>query len=118
MFTCLCYLVLSVASQHIDPHGMNQFNPGVGIEYNGYAVGEYRNSYDRTSVYAAKSLQYGHVGVFAGAVSGYPSRFGKLNPMLAPYLTFGDKYAVNIAIVPNPMQWNQTAIALQLKVQL
>ena len=120
MFTCLCYLVLSVASQHIDPHGMNQFNPGVGVEYNGYAVGEYRNSLDRTSVYAAKMIQSGHVGVFAGAITGYPSMFGKtgLNPMLAPYVTFGDKYAVNIAIVPSPFRWNETAVAIQLKVSL
>ena len=119
MVSCVCYLTLSVASQHLDPHGMNQYNPGVGIEANGWAVGEYRNSLDRTSVYAGKMLSAGHFGVLAGAVSGYQFRQFHVVPLLAPYATYSvGRVGVNLALLPSPIKWNETALALQIKLAL
>jgi hypothetical protein len=114
--SCVCYAVLSLASQHLDPHGMNQHNPGVGIEASGWAVGEYRNSLDRTSVYAGKMLSAGHFGVLAGAVSGYQWRDMKVVPLLSPYATVSvGRFGVNLALVPSPLKWSETAVALQVK---
>jgi hypothetical protein len=114
--TCTCYIVMSLASQHIDPQGMNQRNPGIGIEANGYAVGEYRNSLDRTSVYAGKMLSAGHFGVLAGAVSGYQFRQFHVVPLISPYATYSvGRFGVNLALVPSPIKWNETAVAVQVK---
>jgi hypothetical protein len=98
---------------------MNQYNPGIGLEANTWAVGEYRNSLDRTSVYAGKMLSEGHFGVLAGAVSGYQFRQFHVVPLLAPYATATvGRFGVNLAVLPSPIKWNETALALQIKVRI
>jgi hypothetical protein len=117
---CACWLTLSIASVHIDPKGMNQFNPGIGVETHGWAAGEYRNSLGRTSVYAGKQLQAAHLGVLLGAVSGYPTFAGHaaVVPLIAPYATYSiGRVGVNVALIPSPLRWNETALALQIKIK-
>ena len=121
---CTCWAVLSVASLHADPQGLNQTNPGVGIEVNRWHVGEYRNSIDRTSVYAGREIFAGdgaiRAGVLVGAVSGYRRIGGSpVLPLVAPFVSWeGRRFGVNVALLPNPIQWNESALALQVKVRL
>jgi len=89
------------------------------MEVAGYAAGWYRNSLDRTSVYGGKMLSTGHFGVLAGAVSGYQWHNVKVVPLLSPYATYSyGRFGFNLAIVPSPLKWSESALALQLKFQL
>ena len=123
IISCLCYLVMSVASQHLGATGLNQTNPGIGVEFNHYHVGEYRNSLSRTSVYAGKDWETGgavKIGVLAGAVTGYNRLAGSsVLPLLAPFVSveYG-RFGANVALLPNPIQWNQSALALQIKIKV
>jgi len=73
--TCICWLTVSTASLHFDSNGLNQYNPGIGIEVNGWVAGEYRNSLDRPSAYIGRAFsaarQAWRGGVTLGAVTGY-----------------------------------------------
>ena len=117
---CACYLVLSIASQHLGATGLNQSNPGVGIEVNSWHVGEYRNSLKRTSVYAGKDWETAgtvKAGVLVGAVSGYNHLAGSaILPLVAPFIAVEHgRFGANLALLPNPIQWNESALALQVK---
>lgn len=64
----------------------------------GLTVGAFRNSYRRTSVYAAYSLQGDVFGIAAGVASGY----GKPRLMVMPSarLRLGDGFALRVGYVP------------------
>ena len=121
---CACWLAVSVASLHADAHGMNQFNPGMGVEVGAWHAGEYRNSLDRTSVYLGREFAAGNgpirAGLLLGAVSGYRRIGGSpVLPLVAPFVSWeGRRFGVNVALLPNPIQWNESALALQVKVRL
>jgi hypothetical protein len=76
--TCTCWLVLTLGSQHVDNSGLNTSNLGVGVEVDGWGIGEYANSIHRTSVYAGKefAVQQGSLkaGFMVGGVTGYQRR--------------------------------------------
>ena len=123
LLTCTCYIVMSLASQHLGATGLNQINPGLGVEANGYHLGEYRNSLRRTSWYAGRDWSTEgtvKVGVLAGAVTGYEKLAGSsVLPLVAPFISVeAGRFGANVALLPNPIQWNQSAVALQIKVKL
>ena len=135
LLSCTCYLVMTLASQHINPSGLNQTNPGIGIEYNRWVAGEYYNSFHRHSTYFGREVgvdrAHWHVGVMVGAITGYQRRAGDqnddhygnspgwLSPAVAPYISYTyDRVGVNITFIPNPTDWQQSAFGLQLKYQV
>ena len=123
LITCTCYIVMSLGSQHLGDHNLNQRNPGIGVEVNHWHAGEYRNSLDRTSVYVGRDWETSgavKAGVLAGAVSGYNRLAGSpVLPLIAPYISaeYG-RVGINVALLPNPIQWNESAVALQVKIRL
>ena len=48
---------VTLASQHLGAKGVNQFNPGIGVETKHFAIGEYDNSLNRTSFYGGYKLE-------------------------------------------------------------
>ena len=123
LLTCTCYIVMSLASQHLGATGMNQTNPGIGVEANSYHLGEYRNSLRRTSFYAGRDWSTDgavKAGVLVGAVTGYNRVAGSpVLPLVAPFISveYG-RLGINVALLPNPIQVNESAVALQIKVRL
>jgi len=119
------WLVATVASLHADPAGMRQYNPGLGVEVGHWAAGEYVNSLDRKTWYGGyKWFINGdpswRIGLLAGAATGYNPIHGlHVLPVPVPMLSYeGRQLGANLALLPNPLQWNESAIALQLKVRL
>ena len=84
-------LILGVhlASTHLntDNTGLNNANVGVYGECDGWTAGVYRNSYRRTSLYAAHTWHWGPFALTAGAVTGYGGAWMK--PLIAPSVTIG-----------------------------
>src|SRR5271169_2045808 len=101
--TCTCWLVLTTVSQHVDPAGMRQYNPGVGIEANGWAVGEYVNSLDRKTWYGGykwnfkegSRWKFGLMGAFA---TGYNPIHGlHVLPIPVPVMAYeGQHFGANV----------------------
>jgi hypothetical protein len=62
-----------LASVHVPSEPWQQnFNPGVyAMTDDGWTAGVYRNTIDRTSVYAGKAFTYGPFSLVVGVVSGY-----------------------------------------------
>uniref|UniRef100_E6PSH1 Uncharacterized protein n=1 Tax=mine drainage metagenome TaxID=410659 RepID=E6PSH1_9ZZZZ len=114
---------------------LNQDNPGLGVEYHcarnaGLAVGFYKNSYSRTSVYALATYTPLHIALPAGfsvaaggafgAISGYTSAETPDRPLMAAaLLEVRDQagYGINLVAVPNAGQ-SAGFIGLQLVVPL
>ena len=85
---------IHLASKHINASGLNEVNPGIGLEYNNYIVGIYKNSLRKPSVYAVRAFSFNpYTGIKYGVVTGY----GRLSPMLAGYLRMGH---VEIIAIP------------------
>jgi hypothetical protein len=101
-------------------HCHNTFTPGVGLELGNTALGVYSNSNCRWSAYAAQAwtpLRYGplRAGVIGGLVSGYSA------PML-PVAAFiasleGQKYGVNLLLIPPPGGSGEGVTWVQFKVR-
>lgn len=71
--------------------GMNDRNPGLYLEHNGYTIGGYRNSINRDSYYAGYTIstqhRFGEFSLTMGAVTGYEK---DPMPMIAPSIKLGN----------------------------
>ncbi len=97
-------------SNHIGRPGVyNEQNEGRGYrDENGFAVGSYRNSLGKNSVYVGKELRKGlasgrfgnlDIGLSAGLVTGYPQ--APVVPMVQPQLVWHGKDAeLALGLVP------------------
>lgn len=115
-------------SYHFDrDRGFNEKNFGIGLEYEfnkdwSLAVGQYKNSIDRTSHYAAVAYTPFHAGNFsfgaaAGTVDGYYFRNGGFIPMAMPMATYETKhFGVNALYVPK-MKDISSVVGVQFKVK-
>jgi len=66
-------------SIHAPQHSQNNTNPGLYLAHNGWEIGAYRNSWERTTVYAGYEFnlmdnQYGELGIQIGAGTGYQEK--------------------------------------------
>lgn len=116
----------TVTSYHFDRSAdFNEKNPGLGLEVQhgpGRIVGGiYRNSIDRTSVYAgyawAPQIAAGvRAGAVGGVVTGY--RISPV-PLIAPVLMLeGRKAGVNFIFVPDVLKEAPGMVGVQLKWRL
>ena len=116
--SCTCWVVLTIASQHIESQGMNQSNPGIGVEANGYIAGIYRNSDYRNSVYVGRDWLpivdgHLHAGLAYGAITGYRMAVA---PLVAGRITYENgNFGVNLNVMPDPFWIKHSALGLQLK---
>ena len=83
---------MDVGTRHFFTRSLNEFNPGVYVDYKGVIVGTYYNSYNKQSFFAAKDFNWHNVDVSVGVVSGYQNRCitfckGALAPMILPSFT-------------------------------
>lgn len=116
----------TLLSGFVSHHFRGEFceqNHGVGIrldsgEWAGWAVGAYRNSLCRTSVYAAKEWTRPlvgplHGGIILGAATGYK---WAVAPVLLPELVFRHS-PVEIALVLQPINLRESPafVALQFR---
>ena len=120
-----CKLGVSLGSKHFVEGNFNENNPGVNLacgpkRENYYALsGVYRNSYNRTSVYAGAGYEwamskYAGLGVDAGFITGLENRldvdFGPVTPLISPFLRIGtDLVAIKSHLLPG-------AVTLELQV--
>lgn len=75
---------LHLASKHFPTRDFNNVNPGVYWRADaGWMVGAYRNSLERTTVYAGYNWQWRALALTAGAATGYAE---KVQPLLVPSL--------------------------------
>ncbi len=94
---------LLVASHHIGGGDYNERNEGVIFSVDGYFIGAYDNSFDRTSVLVGKGWSYDHnyftLSLNAGAVNNYetPITVGGWTPFIAPRVTY-NKYTLKPSI--------------------
>jgi hypothetical protein len=100
------WLDLHMASKHTQQGEFNEVNPGLGYMGRGFAVGFYKNSHKKTSVYLAKYLQtntkYVNVGIAGGVITGYKKQTGRtIAPIAFPYFTVGThEVALKIGTIP------------------
>lgn len=76
---------LHIGSRHIPAKNYN--NANLGIYYRtdaGWTAGIYRNSLDRTSVYAGYTWKFGMLDVTTALVTGY---FNDVQPLLVPSIS-------------------------------
>lgn len=107
-------------SSHIKPkRDYNEDNYGIGARAReGWFLGYYRNSVDRDSLYAGREWQWKlagplHVGLLAGAVTGYRH---SVAPYLIPELVLaGRRMELALVAVP-PMAGVSPVIAAQLRL--
>lgn len=132
-------LDLNLASIHTESwarQSLNQFNPGLGVEYHWnrtWAVmgGEYRNSYRRPTWYALGAWTPLHLGsatswhldagVMAGVASGYRTSEVPSQPAVAGLLvrfSTPSGVALNLLGAPNTGAHNSGFIGLQLSIPL
>lgn len=113
------YGALTTFSQHFPDRGYNQVNPGLGVEADSgswaFALGEYRNSFRRTTVYATAGylpLVLGHfrLGAFAGPATGY--NVPVIGGMVLAWRERG--WGVNVLAVPPGPKAGAAVVALQL----
>ena len=124
------YLLSGFQSSHVGTNGRsgdfkyNENNAGVGVMIDGFAVGTYKNSINKQSVYAAKELrtqiagdkQLGvDVGVLMGGVTGYKK---ELQPVVIPEVIakMGDVEAAFV-YVPPIKGLTPAVVAAQLRVK-
>lgn len=122
------WLDLSLTSIHSKPEQhLNQRNYGAGIEYHQgndvlYMAGAFRNSYDRTSVYALAGwtpVELGLVkaGLLAGAITGYPGlNNGRITPAVAGIVRIEGEYiGANLIIIPPAIKDSPVTVGIQIK---
>jgi hypothetical protein len=118
-------------SAHFDTDkGLRNANPGIGFEYRlddtwSATAGRFRNSNDAHSSYVGAYYQPWHwssykAGVVGGMFNGYPKAFdGGWFPALLPVATWeGERFGLNIALVPPLQNRLYGAVSFQLKVKL
>lgn len=90
-------MTIPLASKHFfcaskQCNEFNETNLGLGVEYAGYGIISYENSYSRQSVAAYKAFEYDvnpymGLGIRVGGVTGYKEESGKdVIPLAQPYL--------------------------------
>jgi len=106
-------------------NGFIEINPGVGLTYEfdnwqSASVGVYKNSLGNNTVYGAYGSKFkfnNHVAVTlnVGIVSGYYKTF---SPMVAPALSIGNEYRVNIGFIPeiNKITPEVSYVNFQIKI--
>jgi hypothetical protein len=101
---------IHIASLH-DQQGFNNFNPGAYVVADsGATIGFYKNSVNKTSVYAGQTFRpFGTLLITAGVVSGYRN---SLSPFVIPSVDIGSGFRV--AFVPQFKKFNSNATALHL----
>lgn len=76
---------LHIGSRHIPEKNYNNANPGIYYRTDaGWTAGIYRNSLDRTSVYAGYTWKFGMLDVTTALVTGY---FNDVQPLLVPSIS-------------------------------
>jgi len=104
-----------------DRYTFNEFNPGIGVEHDGYVAGYYKNSWSKPTVYAGYTyrpveLANGHIkaGVTAVAMTGYRYPVGVL-----PVVEIGSG-RVSVETVYKPRMGAGTTwfVATQLRIRL
>ena|SRR5437867_12683042 len=108
-------------------NAMNQRNYGLGIEYHAssdvlYLAGAYRNSYEKTSVYALAGwapveVGIARIGVLGGLVNGYPKRNNAgVTPAVAGIVLIeGERVGMNLILIPPPLKKSPFTLGLQVK---
>jgi hypothetical protein len=89
-----------LASKHFPARQFNNVNPGVYWRSDaGWTLGGYRNSLERTSLYAGYSWQWGPLALTGGGVTGYAER---VQPLLVPSLALCtvDGVTARVAFIP------------------
>lgn len=111
-------LGVHLASAHIPaPEGINNFNPGVYIQADGWTAGAYRNSYRRPSLYLGHTLSWGPASLFLGAVTGYHK---PVLPLVAPSLA-GPSYEgwrPRLTLIPRFKENRTTVLHLSVEKEL
>ena len=118
-------------SAHFDGHkGLRNANPGLGLEYKlggdwSATAGRFINSDNMHSSYVGAYHQPwtfagAKLGVVAGAFTGYPKAFnGGWFPALIPVASWeGERFGLNVALVPPLQDRLYGAISFQLKLRL
>lgn len=118
-------------SAHFDTgKGLRNANPGLGFEYKlddtwSATAGRFINSNDAHSSYVGAYYQPWTVsgiklGVVGGAFNGYPKAFnGGWFPAVIPVATWeGERFGLNMALVPPLKDRLYGAVSFQLKVRL
>lgn len=112
---------LDLYSYHLNTQaGLNNNTPGVYASFEGATAGVYRNSHDRTSVFAGYVFETSDrkLALLAGAVSGYkPEGKSKILPMLIPSLrlALASQWALRASYVPRPPHGDSASIHLSLE---
>ena len=118
-------------SAHFDTgKGLRNANPGLGLEYKlderwSATAGRFINSDNAHSSYIGAYYQPwtvagARLGVVGGAFNGYPKAFnGGWFPAVIPVASWeGDRFGLNVALVPPLKDRLYGAISFQLKVRL
>ncbi len=122
------YLTLNLASKHFsaDKYNYNEENFGIGLNYNNYLIGQYKNSFNKNSVYAGYQLQkrvnkHLAYGLKAGLVTGYTDEemesvdIGGAKLFAIPQMSIGYKninYLIGVIPVDNGVMTFQLEIKL------
>jgi hypothetical protein len=112
---------LNLGSAHSEP-GYNDTNPGVyAVTASGVAFGAYKNSVNRTSVWAGYRLESAPLGPFraallVGAVTGYGDNL--FSPMVSPSVsaTVG-AYTARLSYLPRHPTKQNSSDAVHLSVE-
>lgn len=118
-------------SHHLDrKYDYNERNYGLGLEYKLDArrslfAGAYKNSMFRLTRYAGMSytpFQLGpaRIGVVVGVADGYREmRNGGFFPAISPVISVeGERFGVNILVIPSIASNVSNALALQFKIKV
>ena len=127
----LLWLNAGFYSAHFDTNkGLRNSNPGIGVEAFinedwSATAGGFTNSDDARSNYLGAYYQPWHwgsykAGLVGGVFNGYPKAFdGGWFPALLPVATWeGERFGLNIALVPPLQNRLYGAVSFQLKVKL
>lgn len=115
-------LLSGFISRHSSP-GYHESNHGIGIridsgDWAGYAIGTYRNSLDRQTVYVAKEWQWHvagplSVGVIAGGATGY--RFAITPAVLPEVVLRVGRVEAALVVQPFELRESPAFVAAQLR---
>ena len=111
---CSADVTVHTVSTHVGVSGMNNINPGIGIDYRDVRFGALYNSFEKPSVYGAYIVPlHPRVRVGLGAVTGYEYRdggfYGKTTGVLPLFAVEAD-ITDNVSVL-----WFGRAINLELK---
>lgn len=121
---CALALAATIASQHYPDRGFNQQNPGIGLECDAtdwaVAIGEYRNSYRRTTSYAVAAWLPLHargwsLGPVLGPATGYDVPW--MGGLLARWRGDGS-LGINLILAPPAQKQGSVMLGLQVTWRL